>query len=81
MNSTLFTINGHFRPYLSAAIPNRIEPTERNISTRVMPHVMSTVDLSNVLERPATVSDTVKKSKASQVYLHELASALGQDGY
>lgn len=42
-------------------------PTERNISTSVMPHVISEIDLSNVLARSVTVSETVKKSNASHV--------------
>jgi len=41
-------------------------PTERNMSTSVMPHVMSVVLLSNSSASSETVSDTVKKSKASQ---------------
>lgn len=65
MNRMLFTTKGHLRPYLSAAIPKAIEPTERNISTSVMPQVMSFVVFPNSLARSETVSETVKKSKAS----------------
>ena len=61
-------MKGHFRPYRSAAIPNRTAPTDRNMRTSVMPQVMSVVDLPNVLDKPLTVRETVKKSKASQVY-------------
>lgn len=68
MNRILFTTNGHLRPYLSAAIPKRIEPTDRNISTRVIPQVMSVMFLPKVSANSAVVSETVKKSKASQVY-------------
>lgn len=67
MNKTLFAMNGHLRPYRSDAIPKIIDPTDRNISTRVMPQVMSGTDLSKVLDRLVTVNETVKKSKASQV--------------
>lgn len=45
MNKTLLTMNGHLRPYRSAAIPKRIEPTDRNISTRVIPQVISVLVL------------------------------------
>jgi hypothetical protein len=34
-------INGHFRPYRSAARPKMILPTERSMSTRVIPQVIS----------------------------------------
>ena len=67
MNKTLFRIKGHFRPYRSEAIPKRIDPTDRNISTSVMPHVMSVLVFPKVSASSATVRDTVKKSKASQV--------------
>lgn len=60
-------MKGHFLPYLSAAIPKRILPTDRNMSTRVMPQVMSATDLSKVTAKELAVRDTVKKSKASQV--------------
>lgn len=71
MKSRLLIMKGHFLPYRSAAIPNRTEPTDRNMRTSVMPQVMSVVDLSKVLDRPLTVRETVKKSKASQVYSFE----------
>ena len=58
-------MNGHLRPYRSAAIPKIVEPTDLNISTSVMPQVMSLVVLSKVSARSATVNETVKKSKAS----------------
>lgn len=67
MKSKLFTINGHLRPYRSAAIPNAMEPTDRNMSTSVMPQVMSVLDLPKSSLKSVTVSETVKKSKASQV--------------
>ena len=60
-------ITYHLRPYRSAAIPKIVDPTERNMSTRVIPHVICVVDLSNCFARSLTVRDTVKKSKASQV--------------
>jgi hypothetical protein len=67
MNNILLMMNGHFLPYRSAATPKRIEPTDLNISTRVMPHVMSVLDLSKLSANSVTVSDTVKKSNASHV--------------
>lgn len=67
MNKTLLTMKGHFLPYRSAAIPKRILPTDRNMSTSVMPQVMSVTDLSKVTARSLAVRETVKKSKASQV--------------
>jgi hypothetical protein len=45
-----------------------MEPTDRNMSTRVMPQVISVLLRPNDLARSLTVSETVKKSKASQVY-------------
>jgi hypothetical protein len=63
----LFTTKGHFLPYLSAAIPKRIDPTERNISTRVIPQVISALVLPKSAAKSLTVKLTVKKSKASQV--------------
>lgn len=65
MKSTLLIMNGHFRPHLSAARPKVIAPTDRNISTNVMPHVMSALDLPKSFARAVTVSETVKKSNAS----------------
>jgi hypothetical protein len=62
---TLLMTNGHFRPYRSAAIPKVIAPTDRSMSTRVMPHVISFLLTSNVSARFSTVKETVKKSKAS----------------
>lgn len=61
----LFTTKGHLLPYLSAAIPKMIEPTERNMSTRVIPHVICALLLRKSLARSETVRETVKKSKAS----------------
>jgi hypothetical protein len=43
-----------------------VEPTDRNMSTNVIPQVMSVLVLPKVSARSATVNDTVKKSKASQ---------------
>lgn len=37
------------------------------MSTRVMPQVMSVLDLPNSSERSETVKETVKKSNESQV--------------
>lgn len=62
MKRTLLATNGHLRPYLSAAIPKMMAPTDRNISTRVIPHVISVFDRSNVSARLVTVNETVKKS-------------------
>lgn len=67
MNKRLLTIKGHFLPYRSAATPKRILPTDLNMSTRVMPQVMSATDLSKVSAKSLAVRDTVKKSNASQV--------------
>ena len=67
MNRRLLTMKGHFRPYLSAASPKIIEPTDLNMRTNVIPHVMSVVVLSNSSARSETVRLTVKKSNASQV--------------
>lgn len=69
IKSKLLTTNGHFLPYRSAAIPNEIAPMERNMSTSVMPHVMSVVVLPNSSASSSTVRETVKKSKASHVCL------------
>ena len=66
MNSRLLMINGHFLPHLSAASPKVMAPTDRSISTSVMPHVMSALVLLNCLASWVTVSETVKKSKASR---------------
>lgn len=74
MKSTLFQMNGHLRPHLSAAIPKMTAPTDRNISTSVIPHVISDVGRSNCFESCVTVRETVKKSKAS---LHECRQPAG----
>lgn len=66
MKSKLFTIKGHLRPYLSLAIPNKIAPTDLNMRTKVIPHVMDVADLLNVSLSSSTVSETEKKSKESQ---------------
>lgn len=68
MKSKLLMMNGHLRPYRSLAIPNAMDPTDRNMRTRVMPHVISVAVLPNSLARSLTVRETVKKSKASHVY-------------
>lgn len=65
----LFTTNGHLRPYRSAAMPNSTAPTDRNMSTRVMPHVMSVLERPNSSEREVIVRETVKKSRESQVWI------------
>lgn len=46
-------------------LPKIMAPTERSISTRVMPNVISFVDRSNVFSSPLIVNETVKKSNAS----------------
>lgn len=68
INNKLLTTNGHLRPYRSAAIPKRIAPIDRSISTSVMPHVMSVLVLPKSSASSSTVRETVKKSKASHVY-------------
>lgn len=45
-----------------------------NISTKVIPQVISVVVLPNVSARSETVRETVKKSKASQVCHQRLAN-------
>ena len=49
-------------------MPKIMEPTERSISTRVMPHEMSALDLPKVVARSPTVRLTVKKSNESHDY-------------
>lgn len=66
INRTLLTTKGHFLPYLSAANPKIIEPTDLNINTRVIPHVMSVFETLKSTAKSETVKLTVKKSKASQ---------------
>jgi type II secretory pathway component PulJ len=68
INSRLLMMNGHFLPHLSAAKPKPIAPTERNMSTSVIPHVMSFFERSNSLASAETVSETVKKSNESIVH-------------
>lgn len=67
MKRMLFTTKGHLRPQRSDAIPNVMAPTDRSMSTRVIPQVISEMDLSNVSANPEAVNETVKKSKASHV--------------
>lgn len=67
MKRMLFTTNGHLRPQRSDAIPNVMEPTDRSMRTRVIPQVISEIDLSNCLASWEVVKETVKKSKASHV--------------
>lgn len=45
-----------------------MEPTDRNINTKVIPHVMSVFVRPKSFARSDTVKETVKKSNASQVY-------------
>ena len=45
-----------------------MDPTDLNISTRVIPQVISVLLFLNVLARSVTVRETVKKSKASHVH-------------
>lgn len=66
MKRMLLITNGHFLPYLSAAIPKMIEPTDRNISTSVIPHVISVFETLKSVAKSLTVKLTVKKSNASQ---------------
>lgn len=54
----------HFLPYKSAATPKSVEPIDRNISTKVIPQVISAVVLPNVSDRSVTVRETLKKSTA-----------------
>lgn len=68
MKRKLFTTKGHLRPYRSAARPKAMAPTDLNISTSVMPHVICVVVLPNSSARSSTVKLTVKKSKASHDY-------------
>jgi hypothetical protein len=68
MKRMLLTIKGHFRPYRSAARPKMMDPTDRNISTNVIPHEIWTLVLPKVTARSERVKLTVKKSKASQDY-------------
>jgi hypothetical protein len=67
MNKTLFKMNGHLRPNLSEKRPKMTDPTDLNISTSVMPHVMSVLDLPNASDSSRMVRETVKKSNESQV--------------
>lgn len=102
MKRILFTTNGHFRPYRSAAMPvqpsavetyrfeeikadrkESIPPSETLLTksagrrlihgvgellrTSVMPQVICAGVLLNSSDSSSTVSETVKKSKASQL--------------
>ena len=58
----------HFRPYLSAARPKVIAPTDRSMRTSVIPQVMSALVFLKVVASGVTTRDTVKKSNASQVH-------------
>jgi len=60
-------MKGHFLPYRSAARPKMILPTLRSMRTNVIPQVISALVLPKVSARFSTVSETVKKSNASQV--------------
>ena len=62
----LLTINGHFLPYLSATMPKRIDPTDLNISTSVIPHVISVFETLDCVAKSPTVKVTEKKSNESQ---------------
>ncbi len=74
MKSKLFTTNGHLRPYRSLAAENSALPNARVIRVRVSPQVMSAVEWPKVAARSLTVSDTVKKSKASNVWRGDISS-------
>lgn len=67
MNIKIFIMNGHFRPYRSLAIPKRIAPILRSISTRVIAQVISDLLRPKVVASSGRMSVTVKKSKESQV--------------
>lgn len=54
-----------FRPHRSAARPKMMDPTDRSMSTNVIPHVMSLVVFPNSSAKSSTVKETVKKSNAS----------------
>jgi len=57
----------HFLPYLSAARPKVIAPTDRSMRTKVIPHVIWAFVLPNCSARSPTTNETVKKSKASHL--------------
>jgi len=59
-------IHTHLRPYLSAAKPKMMDPTDLNIKTNVIPQDISVLVFSKVLARSDKVKLTVKKSNASQ---------------
>lgn len=65
----LLTTKGHFLPYLSAAKPKVIAPTDLNINTSVIPQVISVFETPKSAAKSLTVKLTVKKSKASHDYL------------
>jgi hypothetical protein len=67
MKRRLLTTNGHFLPYLSDTKPKIIDPTDLNIKTSVIAHVISAFDLPNSVAKSEIVKLTVKKSKESQV--------------
>lgn len=47
---------------IHTAIPNMMAPTDRNIRTRVIPHVISVGLLLSAFASCVTVRETVKKS-------------------
>jgi hypothetical protein len=47
INRTLLATKGHFLPYLSAARPKIMAPTDLNINTRVIPQVISVFETLN----------------------------------
>ena len=51
---------------IAEGLPNITLPTDRNIRTKVMPQVIWELDFPNCLANCETVSETVKKSNASQ---------------
>jgi hypothetical protein len=65
MRRTRFAMNGHFRPNRSPRIPKMAAPTDRSMRVNVIPHVIEEGSLLNVAPMFETVSETVKKSKAS----------------
>jgi len=61
------SLNGHFLPYLSAAIPKIAAPRKRGIRDRVKPSVMAEVGPPKSFARSEIIKVIEKKSKASQV--------------
>lgn len=71
MKRMLLKMKGHLRPNRSDQTPKMMAPTDRNMSTRVIPQVISELSLLNSLASGVTVKLTVKKSKASITQAHQ----------